>query len=156
MITVSNLTSKKSTKTHVFSDLDFSFQEIKVSGNSRNNDFSPGNDLSISTDENAIKNSIRNLLFQKRHLSNAGANLKSYIGEEISQFRGASLGQDIERTLSLYEPRIKVEKVIVFADVDKSQYLITLIVKIKNLGEIININAEFSRTGSFNFVNNYK
>ena len=156
MITVSNLTSKKSTKNHVFSDLDFSFQEIKVSGNQRNSDFSPGNDLSISTDETAIKNSIRNLLFQTRHLSNAGTNLKNYIGEEISEFRGTSIGQDIERTLSLYEPRIKVEKIIVFSDIDKSQYLISLIVKIKNLGDIVSLNAEFSRNGSFNFINNYK
>lgn len=154
MIRVTNLTSKKTEKNSVFSDLDFSFQEIKVSGNSRNNDYSAGNDLSVFTDEDSIKNSIRNLLFQTRHLSNAGTNLKSYIGEQISEFRGLSLGQEIERTLSLYEPRIKVEKIIVFADLEQSIYRITLIITIKNLGKAFNINAEFSRNGSFNFINN--
>jgi phage baseplate assembly protein W len=154
MIKVTNLTSQKTEKNSVFSDIDFSFQEIKVSGNSRNNDYSAGNDLSIFTDEAAIKSSIRNLLFQTRHLSNAATNLKSYIGEQISEFRGLSLGQDIERTLSLYEPRIKVEKILVFTDLDKSQYRISLIVTIKNLGKVFNINAEFNRNGSFNFINN--
>lgn len=154
MITISNLTSKKQEKNNVFSDIDLTFQEIKVSGNARNNDYAAGNDLSVSVDEEAIKNSIRNLLFQTRHLSNAGTNLKSYIGEQISEFRGLTIGQEIERTLSIYEPRIKVEKVLVFADIDNSQYKISLIVNIKNLGKIFNIDAAFSRNGSFNFINN--
>jgi phage baseplate assembly protein W len=153
MINISNLTSKKNGKTFVFSDLDLNFQEAKVSKNRGNDDFAAGNDLVINTDEEAIKNSIRNLLFQTRHLSDVNINLKSYIGEPISEFRGVVLGEDINKVLTLYEPRIKVEKIYVFADIDRSQYIISILTKIKNLGDSFKLNFSFSRNGSFNFIN---
>lgn len=154
MINISNLSNKISDNKSVFSDLDLALEEIKVSKNKITNDFATGNDLSISTDENAIKNSIRNILFQSRHLTDMNANLRKYIGEPISEFRGLSLGEDIERVLKMYEPRIKITKILVGTDLENSQYYISIAAQLVNLGQSIKINAAFNRNGSFNFINN--
>jgi hypothetical protein len=153
MINISNFTSKKSTKKYIFSDLDLNFEQLKVSENKINNDFAPGNDLAISTDREAIKNSIKNLLFQTRYLTNININLKSYIGEPISEFRGLSIGEDIERILTLYENRVVVQKIIVGADIDNSRYLISMFLRFKNLGETFNLYSTFNTNGNFEFIN---
>lgn len=152
MINITNLSNTK-TKGYVFADLDLSFQEKKVSGNNRNSEIAPGNDLVIDYDEDAIKNSIRNLLVQRRYLSNAGTNLKQYIGEQTSSMNAIALGESIERSLALYEPRIKVQKIFVGTSPDESAYFITMAVKLLNFNSIVTWNATFDRQGTFEFIN---
>jgi phage baseplate assembly protein W len=155
MITISNLSSKKSGKSNTYSDLDLNFEEKKVSSNIRNDNIVAGNDLVVSTDIEAIKNSIRNILFQKRHLIPAvGVNLKKYIGQPISEMRAQSIGDDIERGITLFEPRVKVEKILVRYNIDQSTYFIELRLKLVNFSESLTIlNAAFSQQGEFTFVN---
>lgn len=153
MITISNFTSKKPTNNYIFADLDLNFKQTIVSKNRVNNDFVPGNDLEINTDREAIKNSIKNLLFQKRYLENINVNLKSYIGQQISEFGGLSLGEEIERVLTLYEPRIVVQKILVGADIDNSLYRISMFLRFKNLGEVFSLYSTFNRNGNFEFIN---
>ena len=152
MINISNLSNVKK-KGYVFADLDLSFQEKKVSGNSRNNDIAPGNDLLIDYDEEAIKNAVRNILVQRRFLSNAGTNLKQYIGEQTSQMNATALGESIDRALALYEPRIKTQKIYVGTNSDETAYFISMVVKILNFNTIATWNATFDRNGVFEFVN---
>jgi phage baseplate assembly protein W len=155
MITISNLSSKKSGKSYTYSDLDLNFEEKKVSSNTRNDNIVAGNDLVVSTDIEAIKNSIRNILFQKRHLvPTVGVNLKKYIGQPISEMRAQSIGDDIERGITLFEPRVKVEKILVRYNIDQSTYFIELRLKLVNFSESLTIlNAAFSQQGEFTFVN---
>lgn len=154
MINISNLTSNKSGKSYIFSDLNLQFKEKQASNNSRNNDIVSGNDLVVDYDAEAIKNSIRNLLFQKRYLTNFNVNLLSYIGQPISEMRGISLGEEIEVALKKYENRIKVEKIYVGADTDRSVYYISMIVKILNLDITERLDAVFDKNGTFHFINN--
>jgi phage baseplate assembly protein W len=153
MLTISNLTSVKKATGHVFTDLNLDFQEKEVSGNRRNSDVVSGNDLVVDYDIEAIKNSIRNILFQKRYLSNMNINLKKYIGQTISEMRALSMGEEIEKAIYLYEPRIKVEKIYVGVNIDQSTYYISMVVRILNFNSVISLNASFDKTGIFHFIN---
>ena len=154
MINISNLTSNKSGKKYLFSDLNLDFEEKQVSGNRRNNDIVSGNDLVVDYDDNAIKNSIRNIISQKRYLVPLNVNLKRYIGNVISQTNGEMLGEDIRVALATFESRVKVEKIFVVTDIDLSTYRITMLLTILNLNSVIRLDATFDKLGNFNFENN--
>jgi len=154
VITISNLTSKSENKKYVFSDLNLNFEKQKTSGNKRNADVAFANDVVVDVDIDAIKNSIRNILFQKRHLVDLNINLKQYIGSNISQEQGLMLGEEIDKALFLYEPRVKVEKILVGANIDQALYYITLKIKILNFSEsVLSLNALLDSAGAFQFIN---
>ncbi len=155
MINITNLTSKKSGREYIFSDLDLNFQQKQISGNRKNNDIASGIDLVVSLDEEAIKNSIRNILFQKRYLSDFNINLKSYIGQNISELRGQLLGEQIEKGIALYEQRVKVEKIFIATNVDQNSYFISMILRPVNFkNQTILLNSTLDRNGTFTFINN--
>jgi len=154
MINISNLTSFKSGRKFLFSDLNLEFQEKKVSGNNRNDDIVAGNDLVIDYDVPAIKNSIRNILTQKRYLVDMNVNLKQYIGSPASKINAELLGEDIRSAIAVYEPRVRVEKIIVSVNEDQNVYLIYMLVRILNFNDIVRMDASFNRQGIFDFINN--
>jgi len=80
-------------------------------------------------------------------------NLKKYIGQTISEMRALSIGEEIEKAIYLFEPRIKVEKIYVGANIDQSTYYISMVVRILNFNSVISLNASFDKTGIFNFIN---
>lgn len=126
--------------------------EQQVSGNHRNSDIVPGNDLVIDYDEEAIKNSIKNILFQRRFLVDLDINLRKYIGSPASINLGESLGEDIKRAISIYETRVSCDKIVVFVNLDQNLYVITMFIKMLNLNKNIRLNANFTQDGSFDFV----
>jgi phage baseplate assembly protein W len=154
MINISNLTSKKPEREYIFSDLDLNFQQKQISGNKKSNDIANGIDVVVSLDSEAIKNSIRNILFQKRYLSDFNINLKSYIGENISQLRGQLLGEQIEKGIALYERRVKVEKIFVSTNIEENSYYISMILRPVNFknGTIL-LNSTLDKNGTFSFIN---
>jgi phage baseplate assembly protein W len=155
MINITNLSSKNSGRTYVFSDLNLQFLQRQVSGNRKNNDISPGIDVVVDFDRQAVENSIYNILFQKRYLTEMDVNLKKYIGEPISEFRAIAIGETIERALYLYEPRITLEKLYIVPNIDQSTYFISMIVKFVNFNNSsVNLNASLTQNGSFTFINN--
>jgi phage baseplate assembly protein W len=154
MINITNLTNKTSGRNYVFSDLNMDFQERQVSGNRKNTDIAPGIDLVIDYDKDAVRNSIRNLLYQKRYLTEFNINLKSYIGSGISKAKAESLGETIERGIALYEPRVKTEKILVGASIDQGVYYISIIFSMVNFPDnIFVIKSTLDRNGSFTFIN---
>lgn len=155
MINITNLTNKTSGRNYIFSDLNLDFAERQVSGNKRNNEIAPGIDLVIDYDEDSVRNSIRNLLFQKRYLTDFDINLKGFIGSSISQAKAESLGEQIERGIALYEPRVKTEKILVGASVDQGTYFISIIVSLVNFKDkVVVIKSTLDRNGTFTFINN--
>jgi phage baseplate assembly protein W len=155
MINISNLSSKNSGRNYVFADLNLNFSEKQISGNRKNNEISPGIDLVVDYNQEAIKNSIYNILFQKRYLTDLNVNLKKYIGEPISEFRAIAIGETIERAIFLYENRIKVQKIYMYANVDQSTYFISMVVRFVNFDNtFVTLNATFTQNGSFDFINN--
>jgi phage baseplate assembly protein W len=154
MINISNLTSYKSGKKFIFSDLNLDFSEKQVSGNDKNNDIVAGNDLIIDYDVAAIKNSIRNILTQKRYLIDMNVNLRRYIGSPASKINAEMLGEDIRSAIAVYEPRVKVEKIIMSVNEDQNVYLVYMLVRILNFNDIVRMDASFNRHGIFDFINN--
>lgn len=112
-----------------------------------------GNDIVVDHDLAAIKNAIYNILFQKRYLSDLNVNLRRYIGEVASQINGENLGEEIRRGISVHEPRVKVEKILVFVDIDNNLYEFTLFLKIFNFNNAVRLDASLDQAGNFNFRN---
>ena len=68
--------------------------------------------------------------------------------------RAQSIGDDIERGITLFEPRVKVEKIVVRYNIDQMTYFIELRLKLVNFLESLTIlSAAFNQQGEFTFVN---
>jgi phage baseplate assembly protein W len=154
MINISTLKNSDIGNGYVFSDLNLSFEEKQISGNKRNSDIAPGNDLVIDYDINAIKNSIQNILFQSRYTSDLNVNLKSHIGEPISELRATSIGEEIERAIITYDDRIKIQKIYIYTNYDQNSYNIAMVLNVPNFKQPqITIYANFDNNGIFQFIN---
>lgn len=154
MINITKLTSKTNVTDHIFVDLNLDFQEKQVSGNFRSVDVAPGQDLVVDYDVEAIKNSIRNILLQKRYTSDLFVNLKGYIGENMSEGNAYFLGKDIEQALIVYEPRVTVNKIYVSANMDQGTYFVSMILKINNINQIVTLNMGLEKSGVLYFSKN--
>lgn len=156
MITISNLSNKKDHPSYAYKDIKLDFQESKASFNRRNNDVVSGNDVVADTDINAIKNSIINILTQNRYTSTImNVNLKKYLGEPTSTMVSMSIGNDIDKGLTLLEPRITVKNILVSPDIDKFTYRIVIIYIVKTLSSAKQvIEGTINSTGIFNQINN--
>jgi phage baseplate assembly protein W len=151
MITISNLSNKKNINKPTFVDLNLDFQMNQVSSNRKNADVVLGNDLIVDTDDRAIMNSIQNILSQKRYLNPAfNIDLSNFIGQPLSDMGATALGNTIDKGIALFEPRVKVQKILVATDHDTNTYVIAIILVLPNLGnKQLIINSSLSNTGDF-------
>lgn len=155
MIKISNLSNKKNNRKYSFADIHFDLQEKQVSNNRQNNDIVSGNDILADYDEKAVINSLVNILLQRRYLNPLfNINLKQYIGKPASDMIALSLGQDIERGIALFEPRIKTKKILVAPDLDKNTYRIFLLIAMPNFSnQNISLEGLFDNLGNLSFIN---
>lgn len=156
MITIGNLSNRPNGRSYSFSDLHLDLQEKKSSSNIRNDDVVRGNDILMDTDVAAINNSITNILTQRRYLSSDfSVNLKQFIGDQISEMTSRSIGDAIDKGLTLHEPRIAVNKVIVGADLVNFRYNIAIFYTLKNFKDSKKLlQGTLNNMGDFNLVNN--
>jgi len=154
MIIINNLSNKKKTNNFLFADLNLNFVETQISTNRRNNDIVAGNDLVIDVDEQAIKNSLRNILTQKRYLvPGFGADLRNYIGGPLSEINAKLIGREIEKQITNHEPRVKLENIYIAPDYDNFMYAIVMIVKLPNITRDNTVlNSIFTNDGEFYFL----
>ena len=105
-IVFNNLKSSRSSiranRSKLYTDLSL---DLEVDPNSNN-------DILVSFDEAAIKNSIFNIL-NTRKMQNFldpefGNSFHRYLFNPISSAIGSALGDDIEELITKYEPRVKV------------------------------------------------
>lgn len=93
-------------------------------------------DLVPTTNENAIKRSIANLLFtepyEKFFNPNLGAGLKAYLFENISRDTEFVIREKIIETITNYEPRANLIDVYVKAMPDENLYTATIVFAIAN------------------------
>lgn len=102
-----------------YRDLDLDFQINPVTG-----------DINKKTGEDAIKRSVRNLIFTNFY----ERPFKSFIGSEIPNLlfdtvdvMTASLIEDaLARLINKFEPRVRLQRVSVAADVDNSGFNVTI------------------------------
>jgi phage baseplate assembly protein W len=86
-------------------------------------------------DDNAIKNSVKNLLisnFYERPFSrDVGANLRALLFEPADSITKIALKENIRRVIRKYEPRVVLRGIQIKYQDDSNAYNITVIFKIK-------------------------
>lgn len=155
MIKIGNLTNKKGDNKYIFSDLHLDLQTTKTSSSWTNDNVVEKNDIVADLDLAAIKNSLRNILTQTRYLvPKFGINLKKYIGQPISEIRAQVIGDEIDRGIKIWEPRIDLKQIYVIANVDEYLYNIVIIISLPNFSnkEYV-LGGILGNKGDFQFIN---
>jgi phage baseplate assembly protein W len=105
-------------------------------------------DILVDIDIQAIQNSIRNIFTTKKGQKilnpDFGSCLDQYLFTPISKANAKAIGNDILNSVSLYEPRIKINNVIVTPMFDQNQYYIVTHYTILEINKqnVINIIAQ--------------
>ena len=88
-------------------------------------------DLSVVTNDNAVKQSIRNLLLTDRYerlfQPTVGSNIRSLLFEPISSSTAITLRTLITETIGIFEPRANLQLVQVVEDEAKQSYIATIV-----------------------------
>jgi len=118
-------------KAYVYKDLHLDFSKSSYY-NSTLQERIEGNDIQVSYDELAIRNSLKNLFNtipgQRFLFPLYGLDLYQYLFEPITSFNGQLIGERIATAIETYEPRAKLQRCNVVAKPDDNEYEITLIV----------------------------
>ena len=113
------------TITKIYSDIDFTFTKKPVTG-----------DVALSYDDQAVIRSIRNLLltnhFERPFNPDLGSNLNTLLFELVSPLTAASLEREIATMIDNYEPRARINEVIVTPLPDNNAYNVYLSFYIEN------------------------
>lgn len=93
-------------------------------------------DLPVIKDENAIKRSVLNLFsYQKGEKAfdpNFGSNIPNYLFEVFDYATAVAIQDEVTRMVTLYEPRINLEEVVVEPDFNTNEYELAIIYTLPN------------------------
>ena len=124
--------------TSTYSDLDFTFKQNPNT-----------NDVGIKKNNAAVIQSCLNILRtnngERPFNYNFGANLRSYLFENITRITAASMATSINTALKNYEPRIEVLNTNIQARADDNEVFITVTGRVKSTNEIIDISTTIER-----------
>lgn len=125
--------------TRLFSDLDLNFTPHPVTG-----------DLTRRYDDNAIKQSIKNLLqirhFEKPFHSEIGSPLRELLFEPITPLTEMMARRSIIDVISNFEPRVSLINVDVIASDENNSLYINIVFKIINTERPITLDFVLERT----------
>jgi phage baseplate assembly protein W len=86
-------------------------------------------------DDNAIKNSVKNLLitnfYERPFNQDIGANLRALLFEPADSITRIALRDNIRRVIRKYEPRVAIKGIDIKYQDDSNSYNITVVFKIK-------------------------
>lgn len=103
--------------TRIYKDFDLAFTANPVTG-----------DLSKKVDVNAVKQAMKILMlsnyYERPFSPKKAANLRGFLFQNISPLAADSIATVIEKLYENYEPRVKIEKVIVTPDYIGNAYKI--------------------------------
>ena len=126
-------------KTRTFSDLDLNFTANPVS-----------KDVSRKYDENAIKQSIKNLIltknFERPFRSDIGSQIKTLMFEPITPMLSALVKKTIQNPLNSYEPRANILDISVLLSPDNNGIYVTIVFAIVNTSTPISVDLFLERT----------
>lgn len=121
-----------------YSDLDFSF---KINPNTK--------DVGIKKNDNSIKQSVLNIL-RTNHGERPfnyyfGANLRSFLFENITNITAALISSSIKNSMRNWEPRIEILNINIKTTPEDNDVHITLTVRILTTNEITDISTTLER-----------
>lgn len=118
--------------TAIYQDLDLHFTQHPVR-----------HDLVPLTDVDAIVASVRNLTstnhYERPFHPEIGCNIRKLLFEPLSPFTASDIGRFIRETLTNFEPRVKVKRIISEPDADRNGYMVTLEFYINVSSQLISI-----------------
>lgn len=125
--------------TRTYKDLDFNFSRHPRT-----------NDVSVKYDEEAVKQSIRNLVLTKNYerpfRSNLGCQVTSLLFEPVSPLLTTMIEKSIRDVITNYEPRVVLLDVIVSFKEEYNEMLAYIVFRIRNTLEPISFNLILERT----------
>lgn len=125
--------------TRTFADLDFNFFRHPRT-----------DDVTVRSDEEAIKQSIRNLLltrnFERPFRSQIGSPILNLLFEPVSTLTTAMVKRVIENTIENFEPRVDLLDVTVKFNEEQNNAIIGIIFRIKNTQTPVSVNIVLERT----------
>ena len=102
-----------------YSDLDLDFMINPVTG-----------DINKKTGEDAVKRSIRNLVFtnyyERPFKSFLGSNIPSLLFDNVDIITASEIQDALIKLINTFEPRVVLQNVSVFADIDNHGFNVTL------------------------------
>lgn len=123
----------------MFSDLDLNFGLHPVT-----------HDVTAVYDEQAIKGSIRNLIltsnYERPFHPEIGSQVRSLLFEPDSPLLATVIQKSIEQTISNYEPRVKLTRVVVDMSSDSNSLYVTIEFKIVNTSVVQEMDVILTRT----------
>ena len=88
------------------------------------------NDIKVSFDEEAIRNSLRNIVNTKPRQKvldpDFGTELHKFLFEPVSEVRGDAIGYYLLNKIGQFEPRVKITEIEVQVMADDNSYLINI------------------------------
>jgi len=103
----------------IYSDLDLTFSRQPLNG-----------DVSLVYDNRSVINSVKNLLltnfFERPFQPNLGSSLNNMLFEQVSPTMESTIKREILDVITNFEPRIRIESIIVSANIDRNGYEVTL------------------------------
>lgn len=124
--------------TRKYSDFNLDFTAHPVTG-----------DITKKLNENAIAQSIRNLLltshYERPFKPELGSNLKKFLFEPIDNVTTSLIQDSIFETLRNYESRVKVQEVVAAPNYDEQRYDVSITFFVQNSIEPLTINFFLER-----------
>jgi phage baseplate assembly protein W len=124
--------------TRKYSDFNLDFTAHPVTG-----------DITKKLNENAIAQSIRNLLltshYERPFKPQLGSNVKKFLFEPIDNITTSLIQDSIFETLRNYEPRITIQEVVATPNYDDQRYDVSITFFVKNSVEPLTINFFLER-----------
>lgn len=108
------------------------------------------NDLTVFKDEDAVKESIKNLILtdkgERLMQPNLGGNITAMLFENITPATLTLIEDQVRSTIELHEPRAELENVIVSTGADENSIQVRIIFYIKNIQQPISLDVFLERT----------
>ena len=121
-----------------YKDVDFTFKQNPNT-----------NDVSIKKNNESIKQSVLNILRtnhgERPFNFGFGANLRSYLFENMTNITAAQMSTSVNMALANYEPRIEVLNVNIQATSSENDVFITVTGRVISSNEIIDIATTIER-----------
>jgi len=134
-----NLITARSKKISVFSDFK---KNLEISALS--------NDLTVNKDEDAVKESLKNLILTDRGerlmQPEVGGNIRAMLFENMTPAGLKLIEDQVRTTIEIYEPRAQLQDVIVSASLDDNTVRVKVIFFIRNIDQALELDVFLERT----------
>lgn len=122
-----------------YADIDAVFAANPVTG-----------DVSLRTDEQAVKFSIKNLIltmnYERPFDSSIGSQIKNYLFEPMDVTTKTLMQQVISQTIENHEPRVVLQDVVIYDKPDDHEVVINIMFKIINTEKPLSLTFALERS----------